>query len=91
MNKTLKTSLSAAVLGVFIGLSSIASAEAAPAQKHPVATQETKTQRDVRTTGSVATTTNSTTAGNYMTDPKKPMNMDCKLRFNPTSSSSCNY
>jgi hypothetical protein len=89
VNKTLKTSLSAAVLGVFIGLSSIASAQAAPAQKHPVATQETKVQHDTRTTSSVADTNGVTT--DYMMNRKKPMNMDCKLGFNPTSSSSCNY
>lgn len=27
----------------------------------------------------------------YQMDRKRPLNMDCNLRFNPTSSSSCNY
>jgi hypothetical protein len=27
----------------------------------------------------------------YQMDRKRPLNMNCNLRFNPTSSSSCNY
>ncbi|MGO7287950.1 hypothetical protein ACCT25_37520, partial [Rhizobium ruizarguesonis] len=47
---------------------------------------------DWRTTGSIGERASETTGStHYMMNPKKPLNMDCKLGFNPTSSSSCNY
>lgn len=96
MTKTLKHGLTAAAFGMILGLSAF-SAEAASLQSSaveqpPVAKQETTVRHDLRTTGSVGQrteTTGSTT--HYMMNPKKPLNMDCKLGFNPTSSSSCNY
>ncbi|MBP2485620.1 hypothetical protein JOH50_001347 [Rhizobium leguminosarum] len=49
-------------------------------------------QHDRRTTGSIGERASETTGStHYMMNPKKPLNMDCKLGFNPTSSSSCNY
>ncbi|MBB4288234.1 outer membrane receptor protein involved in Fe transport [Rhizobium leguminosarum] len=100
MTTTFKTGLIAATLSAMLGLSAL-SAAAAPLQSsateqgataRPVANQETKVEHDRRTTGSIgeraAETTGST---HYMMNPKKPLNMDCKLGFNPTSSSSCNY
>lgn len=96
MTNTLKRGLTAAAFGMILGLSNFASAEAAPLQssavqqvetKRPVAAEETKVQHDRRITGSIG----SEAATPYMMSPKKPLNMDCKLGFNPTSSSSCNY
>ena len=55
--------------------------------KRPVATEH-----DRHTTGSIGQRTETTgSTMPYMMSPKKPLNMDCKLGFNPTSSSSCNY
>jgi len=96
MTMTLKSSLTAAAFGMILGLSAFASAEAAPIQSSAIEQVETKrpvaTEHDRRATGSIGQrteTTGSTTP--YMVNPKKPLNMDCKLGFNPTSSSSCNY
>ncbi|MBB2712873.1 hypothetical protein N2597_00475 [Rhizobium sophoriradicis] len=99
MITTFKSGLAAAALGAMLGLSSF-SAEAAPLQssateqgavKQPVAQEETQMQHDRRTTGSIGERGPNTMASPYMMNPKKPLNMDCKLGFNPTSSSSCNY
>ncbi|WP_064681313.1 hypothetical protein [Rhizobium bangladeshense] len=99
MITTFKSGLAAAALGAMFGLSSF-SAEAAPLQssateqgavKQPVAQEETQVQRDRRTTGSIGERGPNTMASPYMMNPKKPLNMGCKLGFNPTSSSSCNY
>ena len=97
MTNILKNGLTAAAFGIILGLSAFASAEAAPIQSSaveqaPVAKEETKVQHDLRTTGSVGQRTDTTgSTMHYMMSPKKPLNMDCKLGFNPTSSSSCNY
>lgn len=98
MTTTFTNGLMAAAFGAMLGLSAF-SAAAAPLQSsateqgaatRPVAQQETKVEHDRRTTGSIGQqNTGSTT--HYMMNPKKPLNMDCKLGFNPTSSSSCNY
>ncbi|ARM86840.1 hypothetical protein RHEC894_CH00491 [Rhizobium sp. CIAT894] len=97
MTPTFKTGLMAAALGAILGLSAF-SAAAAPLQSsateqgaaaRPVAQAETK--HDRRATGSIGERAESTGSTHYMTNPKKPLNMDCKLGFNPTSSSSCNY
>ncbi|MBB4239256.1 hypothetical protein [Rhizobium esperanzae] len=97
MTPTFKTGLMAAALSAMLGLSAF-SAAAAPLQSsateqgaamRPVAQQETK--HDRRTTGSIGERAESTGSTRYMTNPKKPLNMDCKLGFNPTSSSACNY
>ncbi|MBB4573257.1 hypothetical protein [Rhizobium lentis] len=99
MITTFKSGLAAAALGAMVGLSTF-SAEAAPLQssateqgavKQPVAQEETQMQHDRRTTGSIGERGPKTMASPYMMNPKKPLNMDCKLGFNPTSSSSCNY
>ncbi|AHG43867.1 hypothetical protein RLEG12_11800 [Rhizobium leguminosarum bv. trifolii CB782] len=98
MTTSFKTGLMAAALGATLGLSAL-SAAAAPLQSsatehgataRPVA-QETKLEHDRRTTGSIGERAESTGSTHYMMNPKKPLNMDCKLGFNPTSSSSCNY
>ncbi|PDT01190.1 hypothetical protein CO666_27165 [Rhizobium chutanense] len=98
MTPTFKTGLMAATLGAMLGLPAF-SAAAAPLQSsateqgataRPVASQETKVEHDRRTTGSIGQE-NSGMTTRYMANPKKPLNMDCKLGFNPTSSSSCNY
>ncbi|MBB2718823.1 hypothetical protein CPT32_16140 [Rhizobium sophoriradicis] len=99
MITTFKSGLAAVAIGAMLGLSSF-SAEAAPLQssateqgavKQPVAQEETQMQHDRRTTGSIGERGPNTMASPYMMNPKKPLNMDCKLGFNPTSSSSCNY
>ncbi|MBY4608243.1 hypothetical protein K6M90_11350 [Rhizobium sp. 9T] len=99
MITTFKSGLAAAALGAMLGLSAL-SAEAAPLQssateqgavKQPVAQEETQVQHDRRTTGSIGERGPNTMASPYMMNPKKPLNMGCKLGFNPTSSSSCNY
>ncbi|MGR9244330.1 hypothetical protein [Rhizobium leguminosarum] len=99
MTTTFKHGLMAAAFGAILGLSAF-SATAAPLQssateqgaaERPVAQQE-KVQHDRRTTGSIGERASETTGStHYMMNPKKPLNMDCKLGFNPTSSSSCNY
>ncbi|MBB3645421.1 hypothetical protein FHX14_001591 [Rhizobium sp. BK619] len=98
MTTTFKTGLAAATLSAILGLSAF-SATAAPLQSsateqgatvRPVA-QETKVDHDRRTTGSIGERAESMGSTHYMMNPKKPLNMDCKLGFNPTSSSSCNY
>ncbi|AGS20319.1 hypothetical protein [Rhizobium etli] len=97
MITTFKSGLAAAAIGAVLGLSSF-SAEAAPLQssateqgaiKQPQ--EATRLQHDRRATGSIGERTPGTMASPYMMDLKKPLNMDCKLGFNPTSSSSCNY
>ncbi|MGO7218030.1 hypothetical protein ELH53_00520 [Rhizobium ruizarguesonis] len=97
MTTTFKNGLVAAAFGAILGLSAF-SATAAPLQSsateqgaatRPVASQETTVQHDRRTTGSIGERATGST--HYMMNPKKPLNMDCKLGFNPTSSSSCNY
>jgi hypothetical protein len=99
MITTFKRGLAAAALGAMLGLSAF-SAEAAPLQssateqgavKQPVAQEKTQGQHDRRTTGSIGERGPNTMASPYMMNPKKPLNMGCKLGFNPTSSSSCNY
>ncbi|OWO96844.1 hypothetical protein B5E41_00675 [Rhizobium esperanzae] len=99
MMTTFKGGLAAAVLGAIVGLSAFA-AQAAPLQssateqgsvKQPVARNGTRVQHDRGTTGSIGEGRSKGMASPYMTNPKKPLNMDCKLGFNPTSSSGCNY
>ncbi|MGO8630901.1 hypothetical protein ACC807_31395 [Rhizobium ruizarguesonis] len=100
MTTTFKNGLVAAAFGAILGLSAF-SARAAPLQSsateqgaatRPVASQETTVQHDRRTTGSIGERASENTGStHYMMNPKKPLNMDCKLGFNPTSSSSCNY
>ncbi|MBB2678610.1 UNVERIFIED_ORG: hypothetical protein M2312_002115 [Rhizobium esperanzae] len=99
MITTFKSGLAAVAIGAMLGLSSF-SAEATPLQssatqqgavKQPVAQQETQMQHDRRTTGSIGERGPDTMASPYMMNPKKPLNMDCKLGFNPASSSGCNY
>lgn len=99
MTTTFKTGLIAAALGAILGLSAF-SAAAAPLQSsateqgtaaRPVTQQQTRLEHDRRTTGSIGERGESMGLTHYMANPKKPLNMDCKLGFNPTSSSSCNY
>ncbi|MBB4254267.1 hypothetical protein [Rhizobium sp. BK008] len=100
MTTTFNNGLMAAAFGAMLGLSAF-SVTAAPLQSsateqgaatRPVAGQETRVERDRRTTDSIGTRASDTTGStHYMMNPKKPLNMDCKLGFNPTSSSSCNY
>ncbi|WHO73076.1 hypothetical protein [Rhizobium sp. BT03] len=98
MTTTFKTGLTAAALGAILGLAAFPAA-AAPSQSSATehgatarrVAQETKVEHDRRTTGSIGERADSTRSTPYMTNPKKPLNMDCKLGFNPTSSSGCNY
>ncbi|MDO3433451.1 hypothetical protein QWJ46_12210 [Rhizobium sp. CBN3] len=98
MMTTFKGGLAAA-FGAMFGLSAFA-AQAAPLQssateqgsvKQPVAWNETRVQHDRGTTGSIGERSPKGMASPYMMNPKKPLNMGCKLGFNPTSSSGCNY
>ncbi|MDK4731616.1 hypothetical protein [Rhizobium sp. CNPSo 3490] len=99
MITTFKSGLAAAALGAMLGLSCVA-AQAAPLQssatqqgsaKQQVVQDETRVQHDRSTTGSIGEGSPKGMASPYMMNPKKPLNMDCKLGFNPTSSSGCNY
>ncbi|OHV26859.1 hypothetical protein EOS93_06575 [Rhizobium sp. RMa-01] len=99
MTITFKTGLTAAALAAILGLAAFPAA-AAPLQSsateqrataRPVVRQETRIEHDRRTTGSIGERADSMGSTPYMTNPKKPLNMDCKLGFNPTSSSGCNY
>lgn len=88
MINVVKNGLVAAAFGAIISVSAFASANAAPAQQPHVVKQEKNTtaRNEPRTTGSV-----NGSSDPYQYSRKKPLNMDCGLRFNPTSSSSCNY
>lgn len=51
-------------------------------------------QADARNERVLAKSPNATTsavARTYQFDRKRKLNMDCELRFNPTSGSGCNY
>lgn len=90
MINVIKNGLVAVAFGAIISVSAFASANAAPAQQpHQIVKQQKSTdaRQEPRTTGSV----NGASSSSYQYSPKKPLNMDCGLRFNPTSSSSCNY
>ncbi|MBX4865916.1 hypothetical protein [Rhizobium bangladeshense] len=99
MITTFKSGLAAAAIGAMLGLSTFA-AQAAPLQssateqgsvEQPVARGETRVQHDRSTTASIGERGPKGMASPYMMNPKKPLNMGCKLGFNPTSSSGCNY
>ena len=89
MTNVVKNVLIASAFGAIVSVSAFAPANAAPAQQHKVVKQETSTatRHDTRPTGSVNGATNGSTQ--YQYSDKKPLNMDCRLNFNPTSSSSC--
>jgi hypothetical protein len=92
MINVVKNGLVAAAFGAIISVSAFASANAAPAQQpQPVIKHQKSadTRQEPRTTGSVSGS--STSSMPYQVSPKKPLNMACGLRFNPTSSSGCNY
>ncbi|EJZ22296.1 hypothetical protein NE852_02580 [Rhizobium sp. Pop5] len=101
MITSFKTGLMAAAAGAILGLSAFSagaaplqsSAVEQPAAERPVVQDGTRIQHDRRTTGSIGQRSTDTTGSTmpYMMRPTKPLNMDCKLGFNPTSSSSCNY
>ena len=101
MTTTFKNGLVAAAFGAILGLSAFSagaaplqsSAVEQPAAERPIAQDGAKLQHDRRTTGSIGQRSADTTGSTmpYMMRPTKPLNMDCKLSFNPTSSSSCNY
>ena len=92
MINIVKNGLVAVAFGAIISVSAFASANAAPAQQQQQVIKQQKNttaRNEPRTTGSV----NGASSGSehYQYSKKKPLNMDCGLRFNPTSSSSCNY
>ncbi|MFS8143785.1 hypothetical protein ATY78_09850 [Rhizobium sp. R635] len=101
MTTIFKSGLTAVAFGAILGLSAFSagaaplqsSAVEQPAAERPLAQEGARIQHDRSTTGSIGQR-GSDNAGSptpYMMNPKKPLNMDCKLGFNPTSSSSCNY
>jgi hypothetical protein len=93
MINLVKNGLVAAAFGAIISVSAFAPANAAPAQQpqHQIVKQQknTNARQEPRTTGSVNGASGSSMP--YQYSPKKPLNMACGLRFNPTSSSGCNY
>lgn len=101
MTTIFKSGLAAVAFGAILGLSAFSagaaplqsSAVEQPAVERPAARAETRTQHDRSTTGSIGQRASETRGSSmpYMMNPKKPLNMDCKLGFNPTSSSGCNY
>ncbi|MBB3592694.1 hypothetical protein FHX08_003038 [Rhizobium sp. BK529] len=91
MTNVMKNGLVAVAFGAIISVSAFAPANAAPAQHQQVVKQQksTNARQEPRATGSVNGASSSSVP--YQYSPKKPLNMDCSLRFNPTSSSGCNY
>ncbi len=92
MINVVKNGLVAVAFGAIVSVSAFASANAAPAQPQQQVVKQHKStdaRQEPRTTGSVNGSSKSSVP--YQLSPKKPLNMDCGLRFNPTSSSSCNY
>jgi hypothetical protein len=91
MINIVKNGLVAVAFGAIISVSAFASANAAPAQQQQVVKQQknTNARNEPRTTGSVNGASNSSES--YQYGRKKSLNMACGLRFNPTSSSGCNY
>ncbi len=90
MKNIVKNGLVAVAFGAIVSVSAFATANAAPAQQQVVKQQKnTNARNEPRTTGSVDGA--SGRSESYQYSRKKPLNMDCGLRFNPTSSSSCNY
>ncbi|MBB3656067.1 hypothetical protein FHX15_001280 [Rhizobium sp. BK650] len=89
MNNVVKNGLVAAAFGAIISVSAFATANAAPAQQIIKHQKNTSARQEPRTTSSVDGTPGKSTP--YQYSPKKPLNMACGLRFNPTSSSGCNY
>ena len=91
MINIVKNGLVAVAFGAIVSVSAFASANAAPAQQQQVVKQQknTNARNEPRTTGSVHGASNSSES--YQYGRKKSLNMACSLRFNPTSSSGCNY
>ena len=91
MLNIVKNGLVAVAFGAIVSVSAFASANAAPAQQQQVVKQQknTNARNEPRTTGSVNGASNSSES--YQYGRKKSLNMACGLRFNPTSSSGCNY
>jgi len=92
MINIVKNGLVAVALGAIVSVSAFASANAAPAQQQQQVVKQQKStnaRNAPHTTGSVNGASSSSMP--YQYSPKKPLNMACGLRFNPTSSSGCNY
>jgi len=92
MINIVKNGLVAVAFGAIISVSAFASANAAPAQQQQQVVKQqknTNARNEPRTTGSVNGASNSSES--YQYGRKKSLNMACGLRFNPTSSSGCNY
>lgn len=90
MINVVKNGLMAVAFGAIISVSAFASANAAPAQQQVVKHQKnTNSHNEPRTTGSLNGASSSSEP--YQYSRKKTLNMACGLRFNPTSSSGCNY
>lgn len=92
MINIVKNGLVAAAFGVIISVSAFASASAAPAQQQQQVVKHqknTNARNEPRTTGAINGGSNSSES--YQYGRKKSLNMACGLRFNPTSSSGCNY
>ncbi|MEK1903367.1 MAG: hypothetical protein AAAB19_27745 [Rhizobium sp.] len=92
MINVVKNGLVAVALGAIITVSAFASANAAPAQQQQQVVKQqknTNARNEPHTTGSVNGTSSSSES--YQYGRKKSLNMACGLRFNPTSSSGCNY
>lgn len=86
MINVVKNGLVAAAFGAIISVSAFTSANAAPAQQQVVKQQKnTNARNEPRNTGAA------NSSESYQYDRKKSLNMACGLRFNPTSSSGCNY
>lgn len=92
MINIVKNGLVAVAFGAIVSVSAFASASAAPAQQQQQVVKQqknTNARNEPHTTGSVNGASSSSMP--YQYSPKKPLNMACGLRFNPTSSSGCNY
>jgi uncharacterized protein YxeA len=92
MINVVKNGLVAVAFGAIITVSAFASANAAPAQQQQQVVKQQKNttaRNEPHTTGSVNGT--SSNSESYQYGRKKSLNMACGLRFNPTSSSGCNY
>jgi len=88
MINVVKNGLLAAAFGAIISVSAFTSANAAPSQQQQ---QVVKQQKNTNARNEPRNTGAANSSESYQYDRKKSLNMACGLRFNPTSSSGCNY
>jgi hypothetical protein len=92
MIKVMKNGVVAVTLSAVITISYFAPSSLALAQEQQQTAKKQKNTNARHNTGTSGSASGkSKSAGHYQYSQKKPLNMACGLRFNPTSSSGCNY